>query len=212
MYKIYNGSKSTFAYVLLIFTFGYGLDYTLVFLEQSVMAKSIQINGLTQVYANFYILETVDFFYFLLSLQCWIFALKYLESAVNCSFTTTCLTNDFVNYTLWAGIGIYLASHTTCYVWDIVTCPGLVNNGSFDEFNAWYLTTGEKIEIVTNMLWTIFNIVSTFIAIFAMIKIFNTVRQLKKMNSTFKINKRTMIAHIALMILMTLFAILRVLP
>ena len=33
MYKIYNGSKSTFAYVLLIFTFGYGLDYTLVFLE-----------------------------------------------------------------------------------------------------------------------------------------------------------------------------------
>ena len=131
---------------------------------------------------------------------------------MNCSFTSSCLTNNLVTYGLWVGICIYFTSHTTCFVWIIVTCPGLVNFGSFYEFNIWYATTGMKISLATNILWTVFNIVSTIITLFAMMKIFETVKQLKNMNSTLTINKRTMIAHIILMLLMTLFAILRVLP
>jgi hypothetical protein len=107
-----------------------------MFLEV-VILKTIIVEGITYKVTNANSILTVDYTYYLLSIQSWIFAIKYLESALNCSLSTRCLTQRVINVSLWTGIGIYFTSHTVCFIFLIVTFPGYVNDNSFAELESW---------------------------------------------------------------------------
>lgn len=74
--SIYIGSKSEFAYTLLYFTLG----YSIYFVAHSFFNKSES----TDDSSNWQFYMIITSYYILLSLQAWIFAIKYLESAILC--------------------------------------------------------------------------------------------------------------------------------
>ncbi len=79
--KIFKGSKSSFAYILLTFTFLYGLEYLACYLEQE-FTKTIEYDGVPIQVINLNARSIIDYFLYVLSIQNWIFAIKYLDSAI----------------------------------------------------------------------------------------------------------------------------------
>jgi len=75
IYKIYHGSKLTFSYTLMAFTIGYSIS-------------NIESWGSYAYGKNFpKVHESSNTIYFWLSIQNWIFACKYFESASKCAFS-----------------------------------------------------------------------------------------------------------------------------
>jgi hypothetical protein len=90
IYKVYKGSKSQFAYVLMAFTFLDGVqNFASFFLE--VYRHPVQVGEQTLYYENIYALLTLYYCFLLVSLQSWIFGMKYLESAMLCSLSAPCV-------------------------------------------------------------------------------------------------------------------------
>jgi hypothetical protein len=56
---------------------------------------------------NFYVDAVLGTVYFMLSLQSWLFAMKYLESSVNSSLTASKLTHKCMKYTSLSVVIIY---------------------------------------------------------------------------------------------------------
>ncbi len=129
IYRVYKNSKSQFAYVLMAFTFIDGAQNFASFLihlfNQTVHADNQAFYAL-----NFYASQTEDYCYFLVSLQSWIFGMKYLESAMFCSLTPACLASQKVRYINWAGISIYTLLMLAMWIWCMVTFPGYANDNS----------------------------------------------------------------------------------
>ena len=79
-----------------------------------------------------YSFEAFDYLYYIsTALQGWVFAMRYLQSSVECSLTKTCLTTECIKYTGW-GVGIgYATVITVLIVWVMVSFPGYYDaNGS----------------------------------------------------------------------------------
>ncbi len=90
IYKVYKGSKSQFAYVLMAFTFLDGAqNFATCFIY--VYRHPIHVVDQTFYCANMYAAETTTYCFYLVSLQSWIFGMKYLESAMLCSLTHPCV-------------------------------------------------------------------------------------------------------------------------
>jgi hypothetical protein len=80
IYKVYKGSQSQFAYVLMAFTF---LDGAQNFANFFIYVIGHPVN----IYAK----QTKKYCFYLVSLQSWIFGMKYLESAMLCSLSPPCI-------------------------------------------------------------------------------------------------------------------------
>ncbi len=131
IYKIHKGSKSTFAYLLMAFTLLDGAqNFTLFFF--SAHRRSIYLDGQTHYFINMYASQTATFCYYLVSLQSWIFGMKYLESAMFCSLTPPCITSLVIRYIKWAGISIYTFLMLAMFVWGLIIFPGYVNDGTME--------------------------------------------------------------------------------
>ena len=89
-YKVYKGSKSQFAYVLMAFTFLDGAQNFASFFIYVYM-HPILVGGQTFYGVNIYAYQTTNSCFYLVSLQSWIFGMKYLESAMLCSLTPPCV-------------------------------------------------------------------------------------------------------------------------
>lgn len=75
-WHVFKGSQSKFAYVLVLYTFGFGI--------YDIFGKFV-VTGLPR---NDYVSFTFNYMYYLLFLQGWIFSMKYLDSAVLSMQTT----------------------------------------------------------------------------------------------------------------------------
>ncbi len=90
IYKINFGSKSQFAYVLMAFTFLDGAQNFAYFFI-SIYRHPIHVGDQTFYCENVYAAQTALYCFYLVSLQSWIFGMKYLESAMFCSLTPPCV-------------------------------------------------------------------------------------------------------------------------
>jgi hypothetical protein len=90
MYRVYKGSKSVFAYSLMAFTFLDGAQFFACYFI-SLNAHPIYADGQTFQVVNFHASQTQVYCYTLISLQSWIFGMKYLESAMLYSLTPPCV-------------------------------------------------------------------------------------------------------------------------
>jgi len=71
--------------------------------------------------------------------------MKYLDSAMNSSMSSTYLTHDKIMFTLWFGVIVYDVFLFILWIWLTVSYPGYINNGTTDEYNYWIKTTFHKI-------------------------------------------------------------------
>jgi hypothetical protein len=140
------------------------------------------------------------YFYFLLSLQSWIFSIKYLDSAIEFSLKKQLFTHHQIKYIYWIGIISFTSTIIALWFLLIVTFPGYYVDGSFDKVNQWNQNTYEPILFCSNMIWLSFNIASTIFTVFAILKIFDTVKELRKTNTKINLNSRTMILHCVVLI------------
>ncbi len=130
-YKVYKGSKSQFAYALMAFTFLDGAQNFADFFI-SVYRHPIYVGDQTFHGVNIYAYQTTLYCYYIVSLQLWIFGMKYLESAMLCSLTAPCIPHSKVIYINWTGILIYTLAMLAMFIWSLVTFPGYVNDDSLD--------------------------------------------------------------------------------
>ena len=121
-----------------------------------------------------------NYFYWLLSLQTWIFAIKYLTSAMNSSLNVPlCLTHTRIHLTFWFVTAFYILTLIILIIVLLISFPGYLYNNSVERYLAWYETTCEKILNITVALWLLLNLVSIGISIFAVSWFSNTVKLLR---------------------------------
>ncbi len=126
--KVCKGSQSKFAYVLMALTFIDGaIDFALFFIL--VYLHPVIVRGQTYQVFNIYAFETALYCYYMVSLQSWIFGMKYLESAMLCSLTSPCISPLKVRYINWTCILIYTIVMLAMFIWCILSFPGF---GSLD--------------------------------------------------------------------------------
>ncbi len=130
IYKVYKGSKSQFAYVLMAFTFLDGAENFASFFI-SKYRHPILVGDLTFHCINIYANQTETYCYYMVSLQSWIFGMKYLESAMLSSLTPPCIPSFKVKYINCTGILIYTIVMLAMFILSLITFPGYVNNDSF---------------------------------------------------------------------------------
>ncbi len=141
-YKLYRGSKSNFAYLLIGFTFANALSRLTIFIIFQISNNKVELNGENSKIPdqlklpNGYAWLTNVYFYNLLSLQCWIFGLKYLWSATFCSLEETRLSLACIKYTGWIGGLCYVVFMITCWFILMVTFPGYSDMPKFKEWIA----------------------------------------------------------------------------
>ncbi len=92
----------------------------------------VYVGSQTFYFANIYASELSNYWYYLVSMQSWIFGMKYLESAMLYSLTDPCIPCHKVRYINWAGIFIYTIVMLAMLIWCLVTFPGYVSDGSLD--------------------------------------------------------------------------------
>lgn len=115
----------------MFFTFLDGAqDFATIFI--STFTHQINIDGQNLSVMNIYALTTASYTYYLVSLQTWIFAMKYLESAILCSFKRNCMTPLTVRNIRRVGICVYTVAILVMWILMMATCPGYVNNESID--------------------------------------------------------------------------------
>lgn len=88
--KIKRGSKSRFALEIMYFTVGLGISYILYFFFVCFGREVTNSNGVTKPRQFMYLVFTNAYFYYLLALQQWRFAMHYLASAMGL-FEKPCL-------------------------------------------------------------------------------------------------------------------------
>jgi hypothetical protein len=166
--RILNGSKTGFSLTLMAFTLGYALQFAALFF---IYTFTVIVDG-NEMY-NFYAFNICLYFYWFLSIQAWIFGIKYIESAINNSIKPF-LTQKQINFILWAGIAIYVAGLVFSAFTLFSDFPGYDSA----DFTDWRNSTFLKIWAVTQKFWFFFNLLSTCIALLAIYKLFSTVKKL----------------------------------
>lgn len=121
---------------------------------------------------NLYVELIFDTFYNLLSLQSWFFAINYLESAESSSLTKTYCTKKCIKIVSYSVALIYTVIEISCLLFEMITFPGWLNDGTFDEYFNWEQGKYNKSNNIWLYSWLILNIVSTLVAVIAIRKIF----------------------------------------
>jgi hypothetical protein len=100
IFKVHRITKNTFAYTLMVFTILIGVSWIGAVFTEAFREEVLLQDGQTHYFYNEYTLRTFDFIYLTSSaLQGWIFAVRYLTSALTCSLSKSCLTTECVMYT-----------------------------------------------------------------------------------------------------------------
>lgn len=81
---VVTGSRSAFALLLIVLSIALGLQEIEAFLSFN-NPVTVVANGDAHQYQEFYIWQTGNYWYYLTNVQSWIFAMRYLESAITCS-------------------------------------------------------------------------------------------------------------------------------
>jgi hypothetical protein len=135
-FKVYKGSKSAFAYILLAFTFGNGIVNVGFFLTDAI--KTTKVLGKTVYhFASFKAVSWVGYTYYLMSIQAWIFSFRYLDSAINSSPQKFIISPICLKVIFWDGIIIYSLLLIGQLIWLLVTFPGYINDYSLNEYLEW---------------------------------------------------------------------------
>ena len=124
IHRIYNKSKNPFAYTLMGLTLMQGVSY-IGSAFTSAFRKEVTLPDGVYHFYNEYVHDTCSNLYYIsTALQGWIFAMRYLSSATECSLTKTSLTTECVKYTGW-GVGLgYATAITVLFVWMMISFPG----------------------------------------------------------------------------------------
>ena len=130
-HQVAKGSQSHFAYVLLSFCLLNAIADLIYFVgDTEVIVLTAQ--GETRTFVNFDLNALNDYFYFLLSIQTWVFAMKYLDSSIYGSFEKSRFSRSTVRIAELVGIVSYIIVLTTCITVLLVTFPGYINDNSFE--------------------------------------------------------------------------------
>ena len=184
--QIHKNSKNTFAYILMAFTFGYGvIFFTFAF---------------DQVQKGFYLDTTNSYCYIMLSIQVWLFALKYFEGATQLTLEKTVFTQRRVRIIKWSGIIIYSCLLSACYVLILILHEDY-------QMKKWSWNTPNATIYILKISWAIINIVSSFITIYALVKLFHFFKQVDNDASQYSVNRPTLIAHFSFMVFQNLYVL-----
>ena len=115
--KLYLGSKSHFAYLIIAFTLADGLSRFAKFIINKFPIETVE-------FPNGYALITNNYFYWLLSLQSWIFGTKYLWSGVLCSKEANWLSLERIKWMGWIGGSCFAILMLTCWCILMTSFPG----------------------------------------------------------------------------------------
>ena len=174
-FKVYNGSKSRFAYTLLMFTFGFALSKIIIFIL-NVYYDEVTIqtsNGGFYTFKLFkpYTVDVYNLFASLLFIQIWVFATKYFESYINSSPVQPCISNRGLKYLKWSVISLYAVAETILCIWMVVTRPPYLVDGSIRTYIMWLSTTRKYTRFVKDLIWLLLLTAATVITFFALHKI-----------------------------------------
>jgi len=161
-YHVYYGSRSPFALMLLGFSGLYALLYFAMFATNLCGFESA--SGLVQ---PFYAWWTIQYLYLLASIQTWLFAVHYLDSAIHCG-TKLPIPYEKLVMGERCVLGLFCASMVLCYIVMCCTFPGYTNNGSAAEWDLYWNTTAANIIIATYFFYIVFNLISFLVLLFAM--------------------------------------------
>ena len=137
--RVLIGSKTGFSLTLMGFTLGYALQFASLFF---IYTFTVTVDG-SEMY-NFYAFNICLYFYWFLSIQAWIFGIKYIESAINNSIKPF-LSQKQIKFILWAGIITYIVGLITSAFILFLNFPGYDS----PNFNDWRNTTFLKIWALT---------------------------------------------------------------
>jgi hypothetical protein len=123
MWKIYKGSKSNFAYLLVAFTLADVICRLTTFIYSQYPNESVKL-------PNYYVMITNFYFFNLLSFQSWTFAIKYLWSGKLSSLESNCLSLNCVKWIGWTAGLCYAILMITCWCILMATFPGYTDTKS----------------------------------------------------------------------------------
>ena len=88
---------------------------------------------------NEYVFLTMFYLQYVASVLVWIFAVRYLESAIKCSLTPTKLSVAGVKYIGYSVGSVYLIAMTVIQGWELITYPGVIGtDGTMTEYRLWF--------------------------------------------------------------------------
>jgi hypothetical protein len=105
--------------------------------------------------------------------------MKYLWSGILCTTEKTFLSPDCVKYIGWTGGLCYAVIMITCWCILMGTFPGYSDTAKLTE---WYDNTLLPNLVLSQIIWVVFNVVSTTVTIVGISKIIRTLREIKKCN------------------------------
>ena len=206
-YKLWRGSQSKFAYLVMAFTVGLGLQCTGTFVTLMLPTEYIK-----PALPNLYALTICIFFFFLLSLQTWIYGMQYLNSAIVCSKTIPILSENNVR-SLKLAITI---SYTLCMIilcgFIMGTIANSIKYGSIN-FKEWLNSSKVRtIFFYSRAIWLGLNLVATIFTVFSVKMILANIKELQLTNPNFQSNSKTMMLHCLMLVLHTIVQAINSLP
>ena len=118
--------------------------------------------------------------------------MKYLWSGVLCSQAATCFSLDCVKWMAWTGGSCFAACIITFWCIAMATYPGY---SDLTKLLEWYDNTFDPIDYWSNLIWGVFNTVSTMVTVVGIYKIMKTMQQLKRKNVSIKSNYFQLTIH-----------------
>ena len=142
-------------------------------------------------------------------MQDWIFAIKYLYSGTECSIKPNYLSLRCIKRTGWIGGLIYSGFIIISWCILIATWPGWLDLSKKSEWSKFIFL---PIYALTDFLYLIINIASTWMTILGIRKILHTLQLLKHNNTQVETNKFTLTLHSTVLMLNALVLIFACLP
>ena len=158
--KIKKGSKSVFAYILMSFTVVDGLHWIVFGLYPDDEDSFIGF------FLNQYVFAMT-------LLQAWIFAVRYLESALKCTVDTPCISPRLLKLILWLGIAIYSSILSFMIIFSGIKYDRLKLDE--DKWDSLY----RIVYIVTFLTVGVMSVVCALITVFAIHSMLKTLRILE---------------------------------
>lgn len=114
------------------------------------------------------------YFYYLVNLQSWIFAMRYLESAVNCTLNREqpLLSNIKIQVIRWSVLGGYTIGIVVLGLLLMLEFPGYVQDDSMKNYDNWLYTQYKYIRMISKALWLSLIVLSTCVSVYAIAKQF----------------------------------------
>lgn len=182
LYRIYKNSKSVFAYTLVAFTLADSISALVFLVANARHPERPEVIGFLDQY-----------FSQLLPLQSWIFAMKYLESALIFSMQRTPLTPRQHIILTVSVIAFYVSLVASL---DILDDVGFKNGKERHGFST------------ISVFYDLMYLVSTIITLCSIHRVYKTIQKMQRTSSSLGINTRAMSLHVLLLILTSCLALL----